>query len=198
MTGPTLWYAGQATGIVCLVLFTAVTVLGVLVADKVRLPGLPRFGTIGLHRTVSMMAMVFLLLHILTAVVDSYVDISPLAAVVPFTSSYQPLWIGLGTVSLDLMLAIGVTSMFRARIGLRTWRAVHLLAYVSWPVAVLHGYELGAGRGSPMTGWTLWLTIGCVLAVAGAVGARLVHRAGRITPELVMSTSMRSAGKEVR
>ena len=166
----TLWYLNRATGVVSLVLFTAVVLLGVAVHLRTRLPGLPRFGTVALHRSVSLIAVVFLGLHIVTAVADSYVSISVADVVVPFAGSYEPLWLGLGTVAFDLMLAVVATSLLRARLGHRTWRAVHWLAYASWPLAVVHGLGIGTDLAS---GWLLWLGIGCVAAVAAALVARM-------------------------
>jgi predicted ferric reductase len=188
MSGESLWYLSQATGLVCLVLFSAVLVLGILVGLRAALPGLPRFGTLALHRSLSLLSMAFLTVHVLTAVLDSYAGIDWYAALVPFASGYQPLWIGLGALSLDLLLAVAATSLLRRRIGHRAWRAVHWSAYASWPVAVLHGYSLGSGDGSAMTGWGLWLTVGCVLAVLGAVGLRIAAaRRPRPTPATLLS-----------
>ncbi|WP_063770695.1 ferric reductase-like transmembrane domain-containing protein [Streptacidiphilus carbonis] len=172
-SSPVLWYAGQATGMVSLALFSAVTVLGVMVQVRTTVPGLPRFGTVTLHRTLSMLAMVFLAIHIVTAVADSYVDISLVDSVVPFVGDFQPLWLGLGTVGFDLLLAVIVTSMLRARTGHRVWRAVHWLAYASWPVAVVHGLTLGSGTGGMASGVALWLTAACVVAVPAAVAVRI-------------------------
>ena len=184
-----IWYAGQATGIVSLVLFSVVMVLGIGVRRQVRIPGMPRLATVALHRSISLLAVVFLTVHIVTSVVDSYVDISPLAAVVPFSSSYEPLWVGLGAVALDLILAVTVTSLLRARLGRRTWRAVHWLAYACWPVAVVHGVTLGSGTGHPMTGWTLWLTIGCVAVVLAAVVQRVVSGRRALTPADILAAA---------
>jgi sulfoxide reductase heme-binding subunit YedZ len=182
-----LWYTSRATGVVSLVLLTAVVVLGLLVSRQRQLPGLPRFGTVSLHRYLSLLAVGFLAVHIATAVVDSYVSISPIAVVVPFTSAYEPLWLGLGAVSLDLMIAVIVTSLLRARIGRRTWRVVHWLAYGSWPVAIAHGIGSGPDLNS---GWLLGLTIASVLAVVAAIGWRVAGalRASpraRLVPDLL-------------
>lgn len=191
MDSAVMWYAGQATGIVTLVLLSAVMVLGISVRRQVRLPGMPRLAAVALHRSISLLAMVFLAVHILTSVVDSYVDISLLAAVVPFASSYEPLWVGFGAVALDLILAVVVTSLFRARLGRRTWRAVHWLAYACWPVAVLHGITMGSGTGNPMSGWQLWLTIGCVVTVLGAVAWRVAaKRRPALTPADILATGV--------
>ncbi|MEV6173963.1 ferric reductase-like transmembrane domain-containing protein [Streptomyces sp. NPDC051954] len=188
MTSETLWYVNRATGAVCLVLFTAVVLLGMAVRLRTRLPGLPRFGTITLHRTLSLSATAFLALHITAAIIDGYVDITALDAVIPFVADYQPLWLGLGTVAFDLLLAVLVTSLLRARLGHRTWRAVHWLAYASWPFALIHGIGIGTDTG---TDWMTWLTVSCVTAVVLAFGIRVAHsaRAARRTPAALLRTA---------
>ena len=106
-----------------------VVIIGLLVNRQGRLPGLPAFAVLGLHRYLSLLSITFITVHIATAVLDSFVNISVAAAVIPFVSAYEPLWLGLGAVAFDLMIAIIVTSLLRAHIGRRTWRAVHWLAY---------------------------------------------------------------------
>lgn len=174
-----LWYASRATGVICMVLLTAVIVLGILVNRQGRLPGLPRFAGLGLHRYISLLAVCFLTVHVLTAVADSYVSISLAATVIPFVSAYKPLWLGLGAVSLDLMAAIIVTSLLRRRIGRRPWRAVHWLAYACWPVALAHSIGSGTDmRSGPLLG----LAVACTLAVLAAVGWRLAGAARTVPP----------------
>jgi hypothetical protein len=85
-------------------------------------------------------------------------------------SSYRTLWLGLGTVAADLLLALVITSLVRRRLGYRAWRGVHWFAYACWPVALLHG--LGTGTDARST-WMLLLTIACVGAVLLAVAGRL-------------------------
>jgi methionine sulfoxide reductase heme-binding subunit len=188
MNGTTaFWYASRATGIVALLLLTAVLVLGLLVTRQGRLPGLPRFAVTSLHRNLSLLAVAFVAVHVLTAVADSFVSISLAAAVIPFVSSYEPLWLGLGAVSLDLMAAMIVTSLLRSHIGRRTWRAVHWLAYLSWPVAVVHSIFASQDL---QHGALLYLGLACIAAVLAALAWRVararaeVPRAGRV-PELM-------------
>ena len=161
-----LWYASRATGVVCLLLLTAVVLLGVLVNRQGRLPGLPRFAVTGLHRNLSLLAVLFLAVHVLTAILDPFVTIGLAATVVPFASPYQPVWLGLGAVALDLMAALMLTSLARARIGRRAWRAVHWLAYACWPLALAH--SLGSS-GDLRSGPLLWLSAACAAAVAAAL-----------------------------
>ena len=169
-----LWYASRATGIVSLLMLTGVVVLGVAVRRQSRLPGLPRFGVIGLHRSVSLLSVAFLAVHVLTAVADPYVTLRLTDAVLPFLASYKPVWMGLGAVSFDLVAAVIVTSLLRVRIGRSIWRAVHWLAYVSWPLAVVH--SIGSST-DMQSGWLLGLALGCILAVAAAVAWRVAGEA---------------------
>ena len=172
-----LWYASRATGVVALLLLTAVMLLGLLVTRQGRLPGLPRFATSGLHRNLSLLGTVFVLVHVTTAVADGYVNIPLTAAVEPLTSPYERLWLGLGAVSLDLMLAVVVTSLLRRHLSRNLWRAVHLTAYLSWPVAWVHSMF---ASGDLQQGLLLVLAVGCALAVAGAAGWRVVAAAREV------------------
>ncbi|HEY1625416.1 MAG TPA: ferric reductase-like transmembrane domain-containing protein [Streptosporangiaceae bacterium] len=172
-----LWYMSRATGIVALVLLTAVFVLGIAVRGKTRLPGLPRFATADLHRNVSLLAVVFIAIHVLTAVLDSYVRIPLLAAIVPFTSGYERLWLGLGAVALDLMLAMIVTSLLRGRLNRVLWRAIHLTAYLCWPVALVHSvFSSDDLRQVPL----IFIGIASVVLIIAAVAWRVVHAARQV------------------
>ena len=166
ITGSTaLWYASRATGVVSLLLLSLVVMLGILVNRQGRLPGLPSFAVTGLHRSLSLLAVLFIAVHVATAVIDPYVTIGLAAVVIPFVSAYEPFWLGLGAVALDLIAALVVTSLMRARISRRFWRGIHWLAYAAWPVALVH--SVGA---SPdlRSGGLLALAAGCALAVGAA------------------------------
>src|ERR1035438_9531466 len=136
-----LWYTTRATGLVALVLLTTSMALGLLTSVRFEQQRWPRFVTIGLHRSVSLLACAFTAVHIVTTVLDSFV---------PITSAYRPIWVGLGALATDLLIALTVTSLLRARISYRNWRLVHWAAYLCWPVAVMHG--LGTGTDT-MTRW---------------------------------------------
>ncbi len=170
--GPTAyWYLTRATGVVSLVLLTASVVLGVLGSLRVAVPGRwPRFAVNTLHRDVSLLVLVVLVIHIITSILDGFAPISLAAAVIPFISPYRPLWLGLGALSFDLLIALTITSLLRRRLGYRSWRAVHWLAYASWPVAVLHG--LGTGTDTNAL-WNLTVTVACLVAVVLAVWKRI-------------------------
>jgi DMSO/TMAO reductase YedYZ heme-binding membrane subunit len=178
MSGTTaFWYASRATGIVALLLLTAVLVLGILVNRQGRLPGLPRFAVTSLHRNISLLAVAFVAVHVLTAVLDTYVSIPLVSAVVPFDSGYERLWLGLGAISFDLMLAMIITSLIRGRLNRILWRAIHLLAYLCWPVAFAH--SIGSSK-DLQHGWLLYLAVGCAVVVVAATGWRLAQVARQV------------------
>jgi sulfoxide reductase heme-binding subunit YedZ len=164
------WYLTRGTGVVALVLLTLTVALGVANVKRLQSKRIPRFVVDGLHRNVSMLAVVFLGVHIATTLLDSYAHVRLTDVVLPFAAGYKPFWIGLGTLSLDLMVAVMVTSLLRRRIGHRVWRATHWLAYASWPVALSH--SLGSGTDASSS-WMLALSAACVLVVAVAVAIRL-------------------------
>jgi len=170
--GPSVyWYLTRSTGAVALVLLTLAIALGVLDVKRFSTPRWPRFVVDSLHRNVSLLAMVFLVLHILTSVLDSFAPISVVDAFVPFAGSYRPFWLGLGAISFDLLLAVTITSLLRKRMGYTSWRAIHWLTYASWPIALLHG--LGTGSDVKST-WLLVLSLACTAVVLAAVLARVI------------------------
>ena len=171
MNDQVLWYTTRGAGAVSLILLSAVVVLGLLARLRVETRGWPRFLSAAVHGDLALMTLVFLLLHIVTAVVDPFTHLGLVAAVVPFGSYYRTLWLGLGVIAFELLLAIVATSLLRHHIGARTWRAIHWLAYASWPVAVLHG--IGTGTDST-AGWMVAIDVVCIAAVLGAAAWRMV------------------------
>ncbi|HKT04825.1 MAG TPA: ferric reductase-like transmembrane domain-containing protein [Rugosimonospora sp.] len=171
-----LWYLSRGTGAVSLILLTVVVVLGIAGRSGQPAFGLPRFAVTTVHRNASLMAVVLLAIHVTTLMFDPYAQLNLVDAVLPFVGSYRPFWLGLGTLGLDLIVTLIVTSLLRHRLGLRTWRAVHWLAYAAWPVALLHG--LGTGTDSH----TLWLRAiagTCAAGVAAGLAWRLAPGFGR-------------------
>jgi len=169
MTDAVLWYTTRGAGAVTLILLSAVVALGLLTSARFQPAGWPRLLTAGLHRNLSLTAVAFLVLHVVTAVTDPFTGLGWMAAVVPFASWYRPFWLGLGTVAAELAAALVASSLLRRRIGYRAWRAVHWLAYACWPVAVVHGLGTGTDAGA---GWMLVIELLC----GGAVAAALTHR----------------------
>lgn len=162
LTSPYLWYTTRATGMVTLVLFTIVVTLGTFVANRIGGTYVGRFEVNELHRSVSMVAIVFLAIHVTTTVIDSYVPTGPLSVFVPFSSEYKRVAVGLGAVAVDLILAVWISSLLKVRIANTTWRFIHWFSWLGFAISIVHGYLTGTdGR----KGWGL-----IVLAVCTAVG----------------------------
>ena len=163
------WYASRATGIVALLLLTAVLVLGILVNRQGRLPGLPRFAVTDIHRNLSLLSVAFIAVHILTAVADTYVHIPLLSAVVPFASGYERLWMSVGIVAGWAFVILGLSYYFRGRIGPQRWRKLHRFTALAWVLGVGHALMMGTDAGAA------WFLVAAALVVVPA-GALLVRR----------------------
>jgi methionine sulfoxide reductase heme-binding subunit len=161
-----MWYATRASGLMALVLLTVTMVLGLTTTSRARARNWPGFAQQEMHRRISILTIVFLGIHVLTSVLDTYVHIGWASIVVPFTSSYGRFWVGVGAVAVDLLLAVFVSSLLRSRLNAGTWRAVHWLAYACWPVAIAHTFGMGTDS---REGWVVLLGVVCVAAVAAAL-----------------------------
>jgi methionine sulfoxide reductase heme-binding subunit len=175
--GKALWYFSRGSGAVSLVLLTGSVVAGVASSVNWGTDPLPRFVVQRLHRNLSLVGLVFVALHVVAVITDGFVPVGWLDVFVPFISSYRGIWLGLGALSLDLTLAVIISSLLRVRIGYVTWRTIHWLGYASWPVAVIHG--LGTGSDTRQV-WMIAVDVLCCVAVLGAVMWRLwVRRPAR-------------------
>jgi sulfoxide reductase heme-binding subunit YedZ len=165
-----LWYLTRSTGLVSLILLSATVVLGTVASVGWTTDRWPRFLSQSVHRNLSLFCLLLIGVHIVSTVGDGYVPIGFGDAVIPFRSPYRPLWVGLGALAFDMLLAVAITSALRRRIGVAAWRGVHWLAYACWPIAAVHG--LGAGSDARLPGATLVFVL-CTGSVAAAVAWRL-------------------------
>ncbi len=171
MTSPLLWYLNRGTGIVLLVLMTLTTVLGVLATARAFHPSWPRFVTQSLHRALAGTSVLLLTVHVVSAVVDEFVDIRWWQAVIPWGATYKPLYLSLGTLALDVIALVVVSSLLRASLPEKLWRTVHVMSYAAWGLSVVHGLGIGTDASLP---WFVLLTWGCVASVGLAAVTRAV------------------------
>ncbi len=165
-----LWYLSRGTGVASIALLTAVLVLGMVTSGRRRPHGERATVVMAVHRWLSLGMVSFLAVHVATAVAETYVSIDAISAVVPFTSGYEPFWVGLGTLAVDLVAAVSVTSWLRHRLSERAWRVVHLSSYALWPMALVHGFVLGTSDQLLLRG----VTAACGVVGVGAVLWRLL------------------------
>jgi methionine sulfoxide reductase heme-binding subunit len=181
-----LWYITRDSGIVSLILLTLTMVLGLATTNRFKTRNWPGFAQQEIHRRISIMTVVFLAIHVITSVLDTYVHIGWLAIVVPFTSSYSRFWVGLGAVALDVMLAVFISSLLRSRIKPGTWRGIHWLAYAAWPIALIHTFGMGTDANEH---WVIILGVVCVVAVSAALLWRVKAQPGAKLPKPVPSST---------
>jgi sulfoxide reductase heme-binding subunit YedZ len=166
-----LWYATRSSGLAAFVMLTLSVVLGVLTTQRIATGWWPRFASQALHRNVSLLAVVLLVTHVLTTLLDNYVAISWWAGVIPFASTYDRVWIGLGTLALDLILVVTLSSLVRLAVGHRSWRLLHWLSYAAWPLAMTHYLSSGTDA---LASWSLAIAAVSTVAVVGAVFVRII------------------------
>ena len=158
------------SGELALLALTVAVVLGVAATERHILPAATRVTAQLVHRAVALIAVGFLIVHILLETVSD--QAGPLAAVLPFSDASDRLYLGLGTIASDLVIAIIGTSLARMRYARsahpQLWRMVHRSIYVAWPLAILHGILEGGG---PV--WAAWTYGICAALVAVAISARV-------------------------
>jgi methionine sulfoxide reductase heme-binding subunit len=165
-----LWFATRGAGTAVLVLLTSTLALGIATSMGGRSDRWPRFLSASLHRNISLVALALLVVHIVTAIADPFAKMGWRDAVVPFVSAYRPVWTGLGVLAAELFVALIITSAVRPWMGYAGWRAIHWVAYTSWPLAILHGLGDGTDARVP---WSMGLTVGCVTIIVMVVALRL-------------------------
>src|ERR1700694_610013 len=165
------WYATRGLGVASLVLLTIAVVLGVGTAGRWRGEETPGFVIANVHRNVSLVAVLVIIAHIVTTVLDPFAHITVRDVIIPVGAAYRPIWLGFGVVAFEILLAVAATSLLRDRIGQRTWRLIHWSAYGSWPIAVIHGLGTGSDGQAP---WMIGVVMACVAAVVVSLGRRLV------------------------
>lgn len=179
ISSPVTWYAARAGGVVAYVLLSSSVAVGVALAGKARLPGLPRFAVEDVHRFLGLLAGTFVAIHVAGIALDATVPFSPTQLVVPFTASYRPLWSGLGVVAMELLVALAVTNRLRRRLPYRVWRRAHMLNLVVWVVATGHGLMTGTDRDQV---WLLGIYAVASVTIVGALAVRIgrvSHPVGR-------------------
>ena len=185
-----VWYAERAAGIVAYFLLTALVVLGLALSNRVRTRAWPAFAIEDVHRFVGILAGVFIALHVGLIAIDTFVPFSVSQILVPFTASYQPVATGLGTVALELLVAVAITNALRSRLSRSLWRTLHYGGFGVWGAATAHGLLTGSDR---RDGWLLALYIVAVTAVLAGLAMRTRRPAPRLEAALGTGCSARSS-----
>lgn len=188
MTNEIYWAIARSTGATALILLSLSLALGILTRSGKTYIGIPRFATTSIHRTASLLALIFTLIHIITLYLDTYTGLTPTQFFIPFTTANETLAYGLGTLAFDLILALAITGLLRHRLPEKLFHLVHWGAYACWPAALAHGLSSGTDRGQD---WFLALT----LASIALVGTATVYRMLSFFDATRQVASVRSASR---
>ncbi len=159
------------SGVLALVALTTAVGVGVVATDRIVMTPGHRVVAQAVHRAVSFGALAFLITHIVLEILAHRSHV--IDAVVPFLAQGRRFYIGLGTVASDLVVVLIITGIARGRFASRrpgTWRAIHSVAYLMWPLSIVHGLLAGR-KAHPYVDWSYGA---CVALVALALMIRFV------------------------
>jgi sulfoxide reductase heme-binding subunit YedZ len=172
-SSPVDWYAARAAGVVAYLLLSSVVLLGLTMSSKKTLSRWPRFTVEDVHRFGGLLVGTFIGIHVVTVAIDAWLPFSLGSILIPFTTRYRPIWVGLGVVAAELLLALAVTNHYRRRLQYRTWRRAHYLNFAVWTAASFHGIGSGTDRSSP---WLLAVFAAATASVCAAIAWRVGRR----------------------
>ena len=161
---PVLWVLARSSGLVAMGLLTLSVLLGIAAGMRNSPSWWPRFVTQGVHRWAAATGVLLLVAHVASVVLDPHAEIDLLDVVVPFGVAEGSVWVGLGTLAVDLLLLIVVTSLVRTRLRPAVWRGVHVTAYAAWGLAIVHGIGVGTDAQDRWVVATTAVSVGLVVA----------------------------------
>jgi sulfoxide reductase heme-binding subunit YedZ len=189
-SNPLDWYTARAAGVIAYLLVSFVVVLGTTMAGKASLRRWPQFALEEVHRFAGLLVGAFVTIHIVTIAIDSWLPFSLASLAIPMLSRYRVVWVALGIVAAELLLALAVTNHYRRRLPYHFWRRAHYLNFAVWTAATLHGIGSGTDRSSP---WLLVVYSLAIAAVTTSTSMRLLRRRRR-TVRAAFATTVAAAG----
>jgi sulfoxide reductase heme-binding subunit YedZ len=167
------WYADRAAGMTALVLLTASVCLGIALAGRVRSQRWPAFAIQEVHRYLGLLTGVFIGIHGLAILLDSYVPYSLKQLLVPGTAPSRTMAVAAGVVGTELLAALAITNRFRTRLSFKFWRRAHYLNFAVWALSLVHGVTAGTDTHA---GWAQLLYLVSAASVTGAIAWRVARR----------------------
>ena len=145
------WYITRAAGLTGYFLIWLSMVWGLALAAKIFHPVVDNAQSYDFHEFLSLLGLGFILLHVVVLLFDHFLPFNIFQILIPFISSYRPLWVGLGVIGMYLLLLVTITFYLRKRIGAETFRALHVFSLVGYLGTTLHGLFAGTDSGLPVT-----------------------------------------------
>jgi sulfoxide reductase heme-binding subunit YedZ len=168
-----IWYLARGAGITAFATLSLATAAGALTARRSHAVQ-ARVITQYVHRSAALTGVLLLGLHLLMVLLDSYAKVGLAGAVLPLASSYRPVAVTLGLLSMYLLVMVTVSGLLRSRFaasarGARLWRGIHLASYGAWALSAWHFLLAGTDAGQ-------WWARLVLLAGLGLVGTGLAIR----------------------
>ena len=158
------WYLSRATAFVSLTILWISMALGLGLTNKLaRLwPGAP--AAFAIHEYVSLLGTAFALFHALILLGDHYINFTVAQIFVPFaTTSYRPVWVGIGQIGFYVWVIVNVSFYVRGRIGQKTWRLIHYLSFAMYLMGLMHGLFSGTDSHATWASSYYWISGGSLL-----------------------------------
>lgn len=188
-----LWDLSRATGLIATWIFASSIVLGITARSGRSVPGLGRLGVTQLHRTLALTGVGLIAIHVTTLLFDPYAQLKLFDLIIPFGGTYRPFYLGLGTVSVDILIVVVVVALLRHRVGPRVFSLTHGAVYALFPIAVIHGLGIGTDAGTLWSEAIVFTAVGIVaVAIIWRLTQGFAERGIRRVPRQVPSQLMRS------
>jgi methionine sulfoxide reductase heme-binding subunit len=173
MSGTLPWYIARSAGLVAWALLSASVIWGLTMSNRARPFGhRPRPAwMLDLHRWLGGLATIFVGVHIVAILLDTYVNFSIVSVLVPFTASWHDTAVAWGVVAMWLLLAVELTSLARRHLPRKAWRLVHGASFPLFGLATLHAFTAGTDAGSI---FFIGTAVPVILAVAALTAKRVL------------------------
>jgi sulfoxide reductase heme-binding subunit YedZ len=173
------WFISRSSGVLAYMLLTLGVMWGLVQSGAILRPTIPPLLAFGLHSFLNWASLAMTALHALILLGDNYIKLTLADLVIPFTSPYRPLFVGLGVLAFYLMFLLALSFYARRQLGQKTFRTLHYASYLTYLLVTWH--SLGAGSDSHLL-WPLYvLSLGAISyltmwRIANARRTTTIHR----------------------
>jgi predicted ferric reductase len=145
------WDLARTSGLVAYLLMWLSVAFGLIITDRMAhvWPGGPQ--AFDLHQFASLLGLAFGVFHALILLGVQYIQYTPVQILVPFATTFQPFWVGMGQLAFYVMIPVTFTFYYRRQIGTGLWRAIHYASFVAFAMITVHGLL----SGSDTTNWAV-------------------------------------------
>lgn len=145
------WYVTRSAGLTGYFLMWLSMVWGFAISSKIFHPAVDGSYSYDFHEHLSLLGLGFVAVHVIVLMLDNYLPFNLIQVLIPFTDTYRSLWVGMGIISLYLLLLVTVTFYTRKLIGSQAFRFIHVFSILGYFGATLHGLFAGTDSALSVT-----------------------------------------------